>query len=204
MNVLNNRATRKRHNLNTKRGVRSRVLRFSSPLHTVFILTLVLCMGTLLFVSNKLIVIDNEFNPAEHSSSSSSSLKGPPPTVSNVHQDFNFKHRNETKKKKEKPKLILHVGPRKTATTTIQLSVLAMRNSDFSKYLAEDDYEIVYNSWPDMIAIIEQCFLQLPGNCTMTGWDMLTSQLDVIHNKNKNAVITNEALSLVPKTPDED
>lgn len=145
-------------------------------------------MGILLFLSTKLMMI-------LHQSQNSIDVESTKKITMKVSESD-----RSTQVTSQKPKLILHVGPRKTATTSIQLSVLSLRNNEYSPFLKEDDYEIVNSNWSDVISIIENCFLQLPKNCSTIEWDRMVAQLDEIYDKGKNAIITNEAFSLVPKT----
>lgn len=176
--------------LQRKKGTKLRSsLRTSNILFCLF---LVFLIGFLLFLSKTLETVSNE---------SQNSRNVEITTALKVSKTEGQRFGNKQDESK-KPKLILHVGPRKTATTSIQLSVLSLRNNEYSPFLKEDGYEIVNSNWSDMINIIEQCFLQLPENCTTTEWDKMVDQLDQIYDRGKNAIITNEALSIVPKLPE--
>lgn len=214
MNFIGNRT---KIGLQRKKGTRFK----NSPRASYFLLCLflVLLMGVLFFLSENLAKDTKESQTSINVELEKMSVKVPESDEhrngsTNTQQDKGKKpklilHDEETnggstpqEDKGKKPKLILHVGPRKTATTTIQLSVLSLGKNEYSPYLKEDDYEIVNSNWSDVINIIEQCFLQLPENCTTTEWDRMVDELDQIHERGKHAIITNEALSVVPKTPE--
>jgi len=76
--------------------------------------------------------------------------------------------RSKTNTSNAKPKLFLHVGPLKTGTTTIQISVLKKLIS--SHDLAQDNLLFVYTSWTRGISIVQKSFLWLPQNRDMTPW----------------------------------
>ncbi len=96
-----------------------------------------------------------------------------------------------------KPKLFLHVGPRKTATTTIQISVL--RSPDYvSPVLAgKDNIVNIDYDWSAGVALAEQCMDLLPDDCDMDHWHAFVIRLDNAYEKKQNVIVSNEALSLI-------
>ena len=123
-----------------------------------------------------------------------------------------------------KPKLFLHVGPRKTATSTMQLTYFKPRDKNWNSTLKK--YHNIYNDaitadnlyvfdfdWNSIISTITDCFQPLTmmssvaastDNDNQTAvcdtWDMLMGEkLDEVHKMGMNVIISNEGFSLVPK-----
>jgi len=120
--------------------------------------------------------------------------------------------RSKTNTSNAKPKLFLHVGPLKTGTTTIQISVLKKLIS--SHDLAQDNLFFMYTSWTRGMSIIQKSFLWLPQNRDMTPWNEFKDELDKIHSNasfkakkkskkqdtkpvNVDVIVSNEAFSFV-------
>ena len=123
-----------------------------------------------------------------------------------------------------KPKLFLHVGPRKTATSTMQLtyfrprdknwnSTLKKNNNIYKSAVTADNLYVFHFDWTSIISIITDCFQPLTmmssvaastDNDNQTAvcdtWDMLMGEkLDEVHKMGMNVIISNEGFSLVPK-----
>ena len=131
-------------------------------------------------------------------------------------------HRKPTKG--GKPKLFLHVGPRKTATSTMQLTYFKPRdrlwnstkkknNNIYKSAVTADNLYVFDFNWGSIISIITDCFRPLTmmssvaastDNDNQTAvcdtWDMLMGEkLDEVHKMGMNVIISNEGFSLVPK-----
>jgi len=119
--------------------------------------------------------------------------------------------------KSEKPKLVLHVGPRKTATTSIQMGVLYMdqtkRNMKRPSPLQDladsfflmDNYKIVWHGWAATEKIVTECFQKLDPDpvkdeCNHDIWNDLIEKFDAVYEQGHNVLISEEAFSIVPRT----
>jgi len=94
-----------------------------------------------------------------------------------------------------KPKLVLHVGPRKTATTTIQLMIDA---PDIRKAFAKDNYDVIYFNYRHLNKVIRNCFEIGPEKCDYTMWDVLMGFYDNAFTNNTNVIHSNEMFSVMP------
>jgi len=103
-----------------------------------------------------------------------------------------------------KPKLILHVGPRKTATTTIQHFIFWANGgvSKVARALAKDNFIAIHTEWQDVLSLVEDCLLKLPHESDLTKWYRFTSTFDEAYLNKQHVAISNEALSLVKKNED--
>ena len=89
-----------------------------------------------------------------------------------------------------KPKLILHVGPQKTATTTIQFLV-----QEESKALQKDNYKVIDFNFRQIGVVFNDCF-GVQNDCGM--WDELTNRFDEAFANSYNIISINEELSNLP------
>ena len=97
-------------------------------------------------------------------------------------------------KSNSKPKLIIHVGPQKTATTTIQL--LIQQNAEVRNALKKDNYIVISSfDYSKIRKVYNKCFLT-QINCTM--WDFFAKRLEDEHGENNNVIWSNEELVNLP------
>jgi len=99
--------------------------------------------------------------------------------------------------KQPKPKLILHVGPQKTGTTSIQS---LLNDKRVLRSLQEDGYTVAESNFRQMKRIIALCFsTPPPGNkrdCTM--WTELLDRFDGAYDKNNSVILSVEELVNIP------
>mmetsp|Transcript_15058 Transcript_15058/g.18365 ORF Transcript_15058/g.18365 Transcript_15058/m.18365 type:complete len:504 (-) Transcript_15058:51-1562(-) len=118
---------------------------------------------------------------------------------------------------KSKPKLVLHVGPRKTATTSIQQSMLYTEltkrhhnipspdNDKIDEMFKKDNYTIVWHGWSATEQISEQCFQKLhpdpsKDKCDYTLWNQLLAKYDDAYQNGSHVLQSEEAFSIIPRT----
>jgi len=108
---------------------------------------------------------------------------------------------------KQKPKFILHVGPRKTGTTTIQRALFSQSGDGIGKYahsqLKLDKYKMVHTTWNDGREIVHYLNGLSKGETYKEGstkFHEIAQQLkDELASTGRNVVLSNEALpSLYP------
>lgn len=106
--------------------------------------------------------------------------------------------------KTKKPKLILHVGPLKTATTTIQHFIFTYPDlCVVANELAEDNFKVIKSDWKDGERLVKECLLKLPHeDCNMKEWQRFTSMFDEAYSNNQNVAASYESLSLVKPNKD--
>jgi len=92
---------------------------------------------------------------------------------------------------KPKPKLILHVGPQKTGTTSIQY--LLEEDQDVRAALLEDNYTVVHFNFRQIINTQRNCFLTEGSNCIL--WDELVHRFDDAYEKGNSVILSVEELS---------
>jgi len=127
-------------------------------------------------------------------------------------------HKNEISiQNKTKPKLVLHVGPRKTATTTIQMGVLYMEQTHrvagvptpkqdaVDSFFLADNYKIVWHGWEATERIIIECFQKLDPDsakdeCNHDLWNDVLAKFDAAYDQGHNVIMSEEAFSIVPRT----
>jgi len=119
--------------------------------------------------------------------------------------------------KSEKPKLVLHVGPRKTATTSIQMGVLYMEQTKrfagmaspkqdlMDKVFLMNNYKIIYHGWAASERIVLECFHKLDPDpakdeCNYDLWNDLIAKFDEAYDQGRNVLMSEEAFSIVPHT----
>lgn len=114
---------------------------------------------------------------------------------------------------KQKPKLFLHVGPRKTATTTIQASFF-LHKSFVRNEMVKDGIQTAVFPWNDGLNLVQNCLNKLPTACDLTEWHRFRNlihdgsigseqqQEEQGRQNRRHVAISNEALSLVK--PNED
>jgi len=91
---------------------------------------------------------------------------------------------------KPKPKLIIHVGPQKTGSTSIQ--TLLSRNQDA---LQNDNYTIIEFSFRQIGVVYRDCFIA-KSDCEK--WDILMGQFDDAYAKHNGIIWSNEELVNLP------
>jgi len=113
-----------------------------------------------------------------------------------------------------KPKLVLHVGPQKTATTTIQMGVLGHRK--LQAPLETDNYKVINFGWSDFENLDINCLQKLPmgiqvedrkkiddnkNKCDISLWNKLLNLYDQANDNNggMNVIHSNEYFSNVPR-----
>lgn len=99
-----------------------------------------------------------------------------------------------------KPRLVLHIGPRKTGTTTIQRGVLAPKNG-LREHLLQDNYEVIDFGYITYRVILQQCLELPPDECDMSLWDELIGKYQKAYDNGYHAIHSVEMMSKVPKTP---
>jgi len=103
----------------------------------------------------------------------------------------------------KKPKLILHVGPRKTASTTIQHFIFWWPDdSAVANELNEDNFKRINYDWADAHLLVQECILKLPRGCDMNEWHRFTSIFDEAYTNKQHVALSNEAFSLIRPTED--
>eukprot|EP00751_Fragilariopsis_kerguelensis_P004212 CAMPEP_0170811390 /NCGR_PEP_ID=MMETSP0733-20121128/35232_1 /TAXON_ID=186038 /ORGANISM="Fragilariopsis kerguelensis, Strain L26-C5" /LENGTH=200 /DNA_ID=CAMNT_0011167543 /DNA_START=179 /DNA_END=778 /DNA_ORIENTATION=- len=112
-----------------------------------------------------------------------------------------------------KPKLVLHVGPQKTATTTIQMGVLGPK---LLAPLETDNYKVINFGWSDFENLDINCLQKLPmgiqvedrekiddnkNKCDISLWNKLLNLYDQANDNNggMNVIHSNEYFSNVPR-----
>jgi len=94
-----------------------------------------------------------------------------------------------------KPKLILHVGPLKSATTTIQ-SIL--KDRDMRSALLKDKYHVVNFGVEKLKRVLKDCFVKLPKESDCRLWHALVKSFDTAREANNSVIFSNEILSRLP------
>ncbi len=91
----------------------------------------------------------------------------------------------------------LHVGPRKTATTTLQITVL--RSPDYVAPVLEekDNIVLVDYDWAEGVELSEKCTDLLADDCDMDHWNAFVRKLDDAYEKKRNVVVSIKAFSLI-------
>lgn len=139
--------------------------------------------------------------------------KGDHQTVVPTNQAFNINHTHQIEDEIEgknqqmrtitdissrgqKPKLILHVGPFKTASTAIQ-SILNKKN--IRSALLEDKFVVVDFDYRKFGRLLEVCFLNNSRTSDCSLWDSLMKLFDTAHEANNNVILSVETLSMLPR-----
>lgn len=106
----------------------------------------------------------------------------------------------------EKPKLILHIGPRKTGSSTIQQRVLTseqimkngVKRGGLLQVLKEDNYVSIpfgYAKYMELIDELENEQAEVDGSL----WNELMSEYDDAYSRGENAIHSLEGMSEIPK-----
>lgn len=98
-------------------------------------------------------------------------------------------------KRIEKPKLILHVGPFKTASTAIQ-SIL--KNKVVRSALLEDKYVVVDFAYRKFQRLLKACFLKPSKESDCSLWHSLINLFDIAYGANNSVILSVETLSRLP------
>jgi len=76
----------------------------------------------------------------------------------------------------KKPRLVLHVGPMKTGTTTLQTGIIY--NPRYNDLLQSDNYQKVEFHYLKMHKVRDHCFQKGPDECDYSSWNELVQVFD--------------------------
>ena len=165
---------------------------------------LVIFASSSYFISNTIVVEQTQPNH-DHLVFDSSSVD-----VHDVH-DLEHNHnlsRNSTSTlpMNEKPKLILHIGPRKTGSTTIQQRVLTsefqmengVKRGGLLQVLKEDNYVSIGFGYQRYMGLMGE-FANEEAEEEDSLWNELMSEYDDAYSRGENAIHSLEAISEIPK-----